>query len=70
LATLRVKFVRLDPSAFMTKISSLPPVPRLVEKAIFAPSGDQAGDSSSAGLFVRFLWPLPSAFMTKISPLP
>jgi hypothetical protein len=32
-------------------------------KAILEPSGDQAGNLSSAGSFVRFVWSLPSAFM-------
>jgi hypothetical protein len=42
----------------------------LLVKAIFVPSGDQAGPPSSAGSFVRLVCPLPLAFMTKISPLP
>ena len=39
-------------------------------KAIFVPSGDQAGEKSQAELLVRLVWPEPSAFITYISSLP
>ena len=49
------------PSAFMTETAPLPP--RLLTKAIFLPSGDQAGvEKYAVGVSLRF--PLPSAFMT------
>src|SRR5580765_1293639 len=54
----------------MTNISLSPLVPRFVTKAILAPSGDQAGEKSPSGLFVRFVCPLPSAFTEKTSELP
>ena len=38
--------------------------------AIFVPSGDHAGPTSVAALFVTFAGLVPSAFMTKISGLP
>jgi hypothetical protein len=38
-------------------------------QAIRDPSGDQAGQTSIAGSFVRFVGAPPSAFITKISPV-
>jgi len=52
------------PSAFITWIPSSLTQPVLhssLEKAIFDPSGDQAGYLSSAALLVRSVWPVPSA---------
>ncbi|HEV7860261.1 MAG TPA: hypothetical protein VGO91_16710 [Pyrinomonadaceae bacterium] len=43
---------------------------RSLEKAIFEPSGDHAGKSSSAGLLVRLTGLLPSALIEKMSALP
>ena len=37
---------------------------RLDAKAIRRPSGDQVGEESAAGLFVRFVSPEPSVFST------
>jgi hypothetical protein len=45
-----VSLVGAEPSAFMTQISKLPE--RSLVKAIFVPSGDHAGWSSVAALFV------------------
>ena len=61
-AALFVRFVTPVPSAFMTKISSLPV--RLLTKAISEPSGEKAGAPSSASVLVSRVWPLPSAFIT------
>jgi hypothetical protein len=61
---LLVRLVWPLPSAFMTKISLVPPPD---SKTILVPSGDQAGERSADGVLVRFVWPLPSAFMTTIS---
>jgi hypothetical protein len=46
----------------MTNTSPREPAKRV--KAIWAPSGDQAGSESFPGLFVRFVGALPSGFMT------
>ena len=59
------------PSAFMTKMSVLPLsspfTMRSLEKAIFVPSGDQAGLALRARLpGVRFVSSEPSAFITKM----
>ena len=56
------------PSAFITYTSQLPS--RLELNAIFAPSGDQAGSESRAGLSVSLVSAEPSAFITYISSLP
>src|SRR5690349_5039508 len=53
------------PSAFMTKISYVSSATSPL-KAIFVPSGDQAGLTENRLLI--FWTPLPSAFMTKTPP--
>src|SRR6266540_6702764 len=68
LAGLRVRLTGLLPSAFRTKISLSPAAPRLVENAIFVPSGDHVGSPSFVGSLVRFVCPLAAPFMTKMSP--
>src|SRR5262245_39787302 len=63
------------PSAFMTQASAHDDVQRLLHphlplvlvKAIFCPSGDQAGSNSWTELCVKLRWSLPSAFMTRMS---
>src|SRR5947208_155822 len=62
-----VRFVWLLPSAFMTKISESPALPRYVLNAICVPSGDHVGSKSPLGSFVRFSWFVPSEFMTQMS---
>jgi hypothetical protein len=57
------------PSVFITKMST--PLGLSAMKAIFDPSGDQAGFSSDRlGELVAFVRPLPLAFITKISLFP
>src|SRR4051812_37501579 len=48
------------PSAFMTKMSSATPSPRVDWNAIFNPSGDHAGLLSAAALLVRRTGAVPS----------
>jgi hypothetical protein len=54
----------------MSSLASVLVASRLEAKAIFVPSGDQAGSKSSNGLLVRLVCPDPSAFITKISSSP
>jgi hypothetical protein len=57
-----VRFTGFEPSAFMIQIArSFGTPPRADVKAIFSPSGDQAGVSSMPAVFVRFTTFEPSA---------
>jgi hypothetical protein len=59
---LRVRFAGFSPSSSMTHTSRSPE--RSLEKAIFDPSGENAGETSLAGSFVKRVGAVPSAFMT------
>src|SRR5882762_6514237 len=63
-----VSIVRLLPSAFITKSSTVVSSATLPEaKTIFEPSDDQAGKPSVTALVVSRVLLLPSAFIKKIS---
>src|SRR5690349_10483888 len=57
-----VRFVRPEPSAFISQMSWTPA--RLLANASCEPSGDQAGCASGPGLLVSRVSAEPSAFIT------
>ncbi len=61
-------FTGPEPSAALTNTSRFPE--RSLVKAIFDPSGDQAGSRSAPGEFVMFTGPEPSAALTNTSEFP